>query len=70
MRGGLDPAVFGSTLPGSPLSPQALASRVWRVDPQSKKFTGPPDQIKKDIASIKANKIHPGGAEERGPGAA
>jgi hypothetical protein len=39
------------------------------IDPQSKKFTEPPEQIKKDIAA-QVGPIGAGEAKERGPGAA
>ena len=36
-----------------------IAMIISGIDPQTKKFTEPPDQIKKEIASIKANKSIP-----------
>ena len=39
------------------------------IDPQTKKFTEPPEQIKNEIAALKADKSVPE-AEERGSGAA
>jgi hypothetical protein len=40
------------------------------IDPQTKKFTEPPEQIKNEIAALKGRQIRPGGGKERGPGAA
>jgi hypothetical protein len=36
-----------------------IAMIISGIDPQTKKFTEPPDQIKREIASIKANKSIP-----------
>jgi len=36
------------------------------IDPQTKKFTEPPEQIKQQIAAVKGGQIRPGGAKERG----
>ena len=46
-----------------------IAMIISGVDQQTKKFTKPPDQIKKEIVSIKTNKSIPE-AQKRGPGAA
>ena len=46
-----------------------IAMIISGIDQQTKKFTEPPDQIKKEIVSIKTNKSIPE-AQKRGPGAA
>src|SRR5215216_5884214 len=38
------------------------------IDPQTKKFTEPPEQIKKEIAALKGRQIRPGVGKERGAG--
>jgi hypothetical protein len=40
------------------------------IDPQTKKFTEPPDQIKSEIAALKADKSLPEAEKKGGPGAA
>jgi hypothetical protein len=40
------------------------------IDPQTKKFTEPPEQIKKEIAALKADKSVPEAENETGIGGA
>jgi hypothetical protein len=47
-----------------------IAMIMSGIDPQTKKFTEPPEQIKNEIAALKADKSVPGGGQERGTGAA
>ena len=48
----------------------SISAVLSGIDPQTRKFTEPPEQIKKEIAALKGGQNHPGSAEETGPGGA
>ena len=48
----------------------SISTVISGIDPQTKKFTEPPEQIKKEDRGAQGGQNHPGSAKETGPSGA
>ena len=56
---------FASLAEFEDVSAMNIAMIMYGIDPQTKKFTEPPEQIKKEIAALKGGQIRPGIAKRK-----